>query len=694
MEERLLNDWKVLDKNDDGGFSTIYKVARDDGFICAIKKLSLPLPQDKVNVLVKNGLTSINDINNYVVSSFQREIEIMKRFNGNPNIVNLYDVSQESKDSSSIDYFIRMEYAEDLKSYFSRNAISHDDVVKMAIDVCLALELLSKNNIAHCDIKPNNIFICDGRYKLGDFGSAIVLGSNNNTSVFGTVNYMAPEVYRKENISFATDLYSLGLVMYTLLKGDLPFVAKNTSLDDAFNIRMNGTSIPEIEGVNRDLMAIINKACAFNPNNRYTSAAEMRQDLLNLKGVSIKKNAISFVSNAVESTISIYDSILLSSQDSSNIIKEVKGFSKFKKKFFKLRYLKRVIGVAVVILVVSLFGKNYFLNKSCAAGYINRNGKCVKGYYYCTSGYTLNSKNQCQKTIESKDATVVYTCKTGYVLSGDFCVNKEAKDVEFTYQCADGFTLNGTKCERVESADAIVTYSCPTGYVASGSQCVTVTNVAATKNYTCSDSTYTLSGTSCTKTITKTSAASSKLTCDGDATLNGTVCETVTDPTYSSLMWWMATPTCETGTYNYSDGKCHSTVTAKTVYYCTVGDLDSSGKCKYTTTDTQAAVIGYTCPSGYTAVGSQCAKTTGISGTVKYTCGDSATLKGSKCYTTISTDAVGVYACPDGYVASGANCYQDEFLKAVKKYSCSKVYTLNGGKCEKYETVSAKAHYE
>jgi len=685
MKTMLFNDWKISDKISEGNFSTVYKAIGPNDCLSAIKYVSFPRDKKELDKIINMGLAkNYNDANNYFMRIVNNEVVIMKKFNGSPNIVNCFDASIDNKeDGSGIDYYIRMEYIEDIKSYYSKGLIDVDEVVKLGIDICSALELCSSINLTHCDIKPENIFVGnDGNYKLGDFSSAFFNNSGNNI-YYGSLNYVAPEIYNGKGISKNTDLYSLGLVMYQLLCGSLPFISKSIDEKTAFNLRMSGNNIPVIRGVNKKLMDIIIKACSFDVKNRYNSPTDMKNDLKNLSHITSRKMKVIFSSNDIfEGTIDINDPNLLSA--SSNI--KDKSRLRFRDKY----NVRAIIAGLILICLISVLGTTYALNRGCESGYVNKNGFCVAGYYYCEQGYSLNENNKCQKTIESKEAKVTYTCPSGYALNGDYCVSTDIKEPKFVYKCADGFKLKGTKCEKTESADAVVTYSCPSGYIPAGDQCVKISNMDADVKYVCSDSTYTLSGTTCRKTITKTEAAVSEYKCSSGGTLNGTVCNYTSEPTYS---WPYYRPTCSSGQYDYKDGLCHYSKSASLINTCKQGSYSGNGYCKYTTVDSKLAEKVYTCPSGYLAAGNQCAKTTGVAGTPKYNCTDSMTLKGKKCYATITSDAVGMYECPDGFIVSGLTCIQNDLPTPIKKYSCSKVYTLNGGMCEKYEIVNSKVRY-
>lgn len=704
MKKIILNKYKVIEENDSGSFSTVYKVMDDNNQLFAIKKVSIPLSDKKKEKIIKEK--NINeDINDYLVRIIENEKIIYNKLKNSKQLLSFKEFVQDNND-----YYFIMDYVEDIKTYYDKNVITTRDIILLSIDICDSLIELEKNNMIHGDIKPSNIFISDNSYLLGDFSSVT---KNGQKVLFSTKNFMAPEIYEKKNVSYSSDIYSLGIVMYLLLSGDLPFVDGSINEDDAFKIRMKGELIPDIFGVDQKLMKIIKKCCSYSVNDRYSSASILKDELCKLG--NFNKNIINNAENTKgkdnkidnkvdnnlfieikdenkninlkdEPTISIYDEKLVSESkkykaniSNSNVIKN--AFSK--------KNMKKYILILFIILIPTFAFIHYSQNKTCKVGYINRGGVCIKGSYYCPNDYSLNSDNKCQKVLDSKPAKVTYTCKSGYNLMGEMCVNNDVKEVEFTYKCLDGFILNGKKCEKTESSDAVITYTCPSGYVSAGDQCVTVSNVPGTKVYKCPDSSYTMSGTKCKKTINKTSSPSQKYYCDSGGTLNGTVCDYAVSPSYG----WIGAG-CSKGTINYRDMKCHYTETAKITYTCENGTLNSSGICVYTETDTRDATIGYTCPSGYVSVGSECAKTSGVAGKKKYNCLDGAKLKNNKCYITISTDAVSMYACPDGYIASGAQCLREDILTPVKKYSCSRVYKLNGGNCEKYDIISPKVKYD
>lgn len=166
--------------------------------------------------------------------------------------------------------------------------MTQDEVIRLGIDICQALELCQKYNIIHRDIKPENIFVSEhGKYKLGDFGIARTIeGTATGLSKKGTYTYMAPEVYREEAYGASVDTYSLGLVLYRLLNGgrtpflpDFPEPITFKDRETAHAKRIKGEPLPPPKNADERLCRVILKACAFHPKERYADPAQFRLDL-------------------------------------------------------------------------------------------------------------------------------------------------------------------------------------------------------------------------------------------------------------------------------------------------------------------------------------------------------------------------------------------------------------------------------
>ena len=266
LEGKIIgNRYEILEKIGNGGMATVYKA--------------------KCHVL--NRYVAIKVLRD----EFTTDEEFIKRFNTeaqsaasltHPNIVSIYDVGNEGNL-----YYIVMEL---IKGKTLKEIIQEDGAlpwkwsVNIAIQICSALEVAHKNNIIHRDIKPHNIIITeDGIAKVTDFGIAKAV-SNSTITAFGTtigsVHYFSPEHARGGFTDAKSDLYSLGIVMYEMLTGRVPFDA-DTPVSVALKhmqekpidpIKLN-PSIPF--AVNQ----IIMKAMQKEANLRYQSASDMLKDL-------------------------------------------------------------------------------------------------------------------------------------------------------------------------------------------------------------------------------------------------------------------------------------------------------------------------------------------------------------------------------------------------------------------------------
>ena len=714
MEVLSLFNFKPLKTIYENSIFKIYKVEKEDGTIAVVKKITLPISDDDAVKLMESGkILFLQDATNYYLQQMNKEIEILKKLNNEKNILHYQDKYEETIDGKT-SYYIIMEYAEDCSSYFQREGVSESDVIKLGIDICRALEACQKNNIYHNDIKPANLFYNGEEYKLGDFGNS-TQGSDNNIINFGSMNYISPEVYERKPTTSTSDIYSLGIVMYQLLTNHLPFTTTEESEEKALEKRMSGIAIPPIDTSNKELANIVLKACSYDINNRYQSVSELKKDLEQIVNPSTEKKKITFIKTKMNDTISVFDKSLIEKQDKK--MQEIYIQQRKNKKMSSIKkMLKKGLLIALLLILIGVSSFIYAYNRECEPGYINKNGICTKGYYYCDTGYSLNEKNQCQKTIKSIDAKVTYSCPNGYTYTNDTCVSNEIQEPTFTYQCIDGFTLNGKKCEKTESNDAVETYTCPKGYANMNGICVKGDEKDATAKYSC-PSGYTKgpfkeNGTyKCSKYVTSSSSidATPKYSCSRGTLNSNNKCVVVTNNvSKSSCNGVTSNEKCTTtgGTwceyYPYTAGctktctyTCTVTSEPNVTYSCTNGGTLSGTKCNFSGGNTIKvnADVTYSCPSGYERIGSKCIYGKQINGTKVYTCLDSQTLVGNKCYTTITTDAVGMYTCPEGFIASGVTCIQNDFPQPVKKYTCSRIYTLNGDKCEEYETKPAKAEY-
>ncbi len=215
------------------------------------------------------------------VRRFQREAISASSLN-DPNIVEVYDVGEDDGK-----YFIVMEYVEGktLKQLIKkRGSLTLPEVVDIMLQLTSAISHAHESYIIHRDIKPQNVVILeDGRVKIMDFGIAVALNAGELTqtnSVMGTVYYIPPEQANGGAANIKSDIYSLGILMYELVTGHVPFKGENPVEVAIKHMNEELPSICEYDpDMPQSIENIILKASAKNPKNRYSSASEMHEDL-------------------------------------------------------------------------------------------------------------------------------------------------------------------------------------------------------------------------------------------------------------------------------------------------------------------------------------------------------------------------------------------------------------------------------
>ena len=230
----------------------------------AIKILRADLSTDAVSIL-----------------RFEREAQAAAAL-AHPNIVEIYDVGDYKGH-----HYIVMEYVtgKTLKQVIrSRGPLVNEEAVDIMKQLCSAISEAHSRVIIHRDIKPQNVIVkADGSIKILDFGIATAKGSMQLTqanNVMGSVHYLAPELAKGEAASPQSDIYALGIVLYEMLAGDVPFKA-----DQAVQIALKHMRepMPDVRLINasvpQSIANVITRATAKDPNNRYGSCREMLQDI-------------------------------------------------------------------------------------------------------------------------------------------------------------------------------------------------------------------------------------------------------------------------------------------------------------------------------------------------------------------------------------------------------------------------------
>ena len=268
MEQLVDNRYRIESPLGSGGMADVY-LAHDD-----------VLDRD-VALKVMNGRYAHDD---EFVERFRREAQSAAALS-HPNIVSIYDRGESNEAGGT--YYIAMEYLSGgtLKDrILKRGPLPARTAAAVAAQIAEALQVAHRNGVIHRDIKPHNILITDsGDIKVTDFGIARAASSSTMTktgSILGTAHYISPEQAMGEPVGPASDLYSLGVVLYEMLTGELPYDA-DTPIGIAMK-HVNGHLKPPIEvdpSIPEGINAITCRLLAKDPEDRYGSAAELIKDL-------------------------------------------------------------------------------------------------------------------------------------------------------------------------------------------------------------------------------------------------------------------------------------------------------------------------------------------------------------------------------------------------------------------------------
>ena len=269
LGEILGNRYELLEKIGEGGMSTVYKARCNKlNRYVAVKILKKELAE-----------------NEEVVKKFKIEATAIATLSDN-NIVNVLDVGTQG----DINYIV-MEYVngKTLKDVIKQyGKLNYETAISMAVQIAKALECAHKNSIIHRDVKPQNILVTeDGLIKVTDFGIAKSTSSStltNTTTIMGSAHYFSPEQAKGSTVDARTDLYSLGVVLYEMVTGKLPFEAESPVTIALKHIQEEVVPPKQINSkVPESLNTLILKAMDKEPNNRYQDARELIVDLQKVK---------------------------------------------------------------------------------------------------------------------------------------------------------------------------------------------------------------------------------------------------------------------------------------------------------------------------------------------------------------------------------------------------------------------------
>ncbi len=329
--------YKIKKKLGQGGMASVY--------LCV---------QENLNRLVAMKLLDIDKVENLrLAKRFMKEARALSKLN-HPNIVSIYDIGKHKNY-----YFIIMEYlSESLKDRLRKEVkIKPEKALHTILTISDALFYAHSNGVIHRDIKPDNImFRKDGSPVLLDFGIAKYIGAKTRltrTGVsIGTPQYMSPEQCNAQRLDGRSDLYSLGVVLFEMLSGKIPYTAK-----DIFGIAMKHLKepIPLFKGKLRPYQYIIDRMMEKDKKKRIKTRKELNQiikDLLNLKSndwgssrevvQKVKKQRKVMTEKTLHAGKKIRPGTVL----------------KKKKKNKDIKYLWLSIGVIIVLILLITFSEN------------------------------------------------------------------------------------------------------------------------------------------------------------------------------------------------------------------------------------------------------------------------------------------------------------------------------------------------
>ena len=261
-----LRDWKVTSF-----------VREDNG--CEVYKVSRKIDKNTAqNAILRHAFVGKSNYTDEHAEYFTEEadfIESVKELDGVSNYLDVY--VQDNQNKETCDLYIFTEELTSLEELMKTKTFAEDEVVDFGIQMSSLLETLETKNIFHGNISPKNIFVtADGKYKIGGF-----------TDFEGKIDdksYIAPEVFRQENVDYTTDIYSVGIIMYAMCNGGkIPFESDSCDRDSACKERFSGKAVTAPSEGDEKLKSVIVIACQPNNTNRWKNAGNIKNALTSIK---------------------------------------------------------------------------------------------------------------------------------------------------------------------------------------------------------------------------------------------------------------------------------------------------------------------------------------------------------------------------------------------------------------------------
>lgn len=252
-------------------------VGEDNG--CEVYKVSRKIDKNTAqHAILRHAFVGKSNYTDEHAEYFTEEadfIESVKEIDGVSNYLDVY--VQDNQNKETCDLYIFTEELTSLEELMKTKTFAEDEVVDFGIQMSEMLETLEAKNIFHGNISPKNIFVtADGRYKIGGFTD--FEGKITDTS------FVAPEVYKQENVDYTTDIYSVGIIMYAMCNGGkIPFESDSCDRKNACEERFSGKAVTAPSEGDEKLKSVIVIACQPNNANRWKNASNIKNALTSIK---------------------------------------------------------------------------------------------------------------------------------------------------------------------------------------------------------------------------------------------------------------------------------------------------------------------------------------------------------------------------------------------------------------------------
>ncbi len=354
MIGEVLNDrYKIKKELGKGGMAIVYE-ARD-----------LLLDRLVAIKMLREEYASKKDF----IKKFRHEAKAVAKIS-HPNVVNIYDIAKDNGYQYLVMENIKGENLKDIIQ--KRETLSIAEALDIAGQICSALVVAHKNNIIHCDIKPHNILIDNNKQvKVTDFGIAKAVSDSTlkiTDTIIGSAHYFSPEQAKGEDIKAHSDIYSVGVVLYEMLTGEVPFNGNSPVSVALKHIKEKAQAPLNLNPVIPEKVnALIMKALDKNPENRFDSAREMREEI-----ITVLKNLNQNKANSNKQKFNKGDTKIISKSDiiDNNQHKEKNKYHNQKKKKEKRKksLLKNLsfnpaigLGIIIILILLTFIGIFYYV---------------------------------------------------------------------------------------------------------------------------------------------------------------------------------------------------------------------------------------------------------------------------------------------------------------------------------------------